>query len=138
MEKIKSLYYKHREAIHYLFIGGCTTLLSWALMFLFYEKLHWNSELSNALSIIGGVAFAYVTNRAFVFFSHSKGLAFWKELLIFVASRAFTMALEFFGVMGLERGLRKDAMVAKMIITVAVVILNYVLSKLFVFRKTQK
>ena len=142
MEKLKSLYFKYREILHYLFFGGCTTLVSWATYALFVGLCGLSPVLGNALSWICSVLFAFVTNKLWVFFSKSwKPRVVWKEAAEFFGSRAFTGVLELVGLpllirVGLDRTLFGiEGFVAKIVVSIVVIVLNYVLSKLFVFRK---
>ncbi len=149
MAKIKELFLKYKEIIMYLVFGVLTTLVSWGSYALFEIALSSFilnsivlSSVANVLSWIAAVAFAFVTNKLWVFESKSwkSGLVI-KELGAFVGSRLLTGALEWVGVPGLMLiGLNQsilgiEGMVAKVLISVIVVILNYVLSKLLVFRK---
>ncbi len=149
MEKIKELFLKYKEVIMYLVFGVLTTLVSWGSYALFEIGLDTFiknaillSAIANVLSWIAAVAFAFVTNKLWVFESKSwkAGLVV-KELGAFVGSRLLTGVLEWVGVPGLmligldQSILGIEGMLAKVLISVIVVILNYVLSKLLVFRK---
>lgn len=152
MERIKELIIKHREIISYLFWGGMTTLVSWgsyALAELVFHSLDQkllgvalSVYLASILSWICAVLFAFVTNKLWVFRSKSwaRSVA-WPEFLKFLSSRLATGVLEFVGVpllvrIGLDYPLMgRDGLLAKIIVTIIVVILNYILSKLFIFKK---
>ena len=98
--------------------------------------------IANFVAWVAGVVFAFVTNKIWVFESKSWkfGLVM-KELWLFVAARLLTGVLEWFGVpalvaAGLDQPLFGiDGFLAKVIVSVIVVILNYVFSKLIIFRK---
>lgn len=148
MKKFKSLLIKYREIILYLVFGVLTTVVSWgtyAVFELVFRPLcpidNLRVAIANVLSWICAVAFAFVTNKIWVF--DSKSWAFGivkKELITFVGSRIVTGCLEWFGVplliiIGLNQtifGIK--GMVAKVLVSVIVVILNYILSKLLVFK----
>lgn len=152
MDKIKSLFVKYKEIIMYLFFGVLTTAVSW-LSYAVFEILFGliipdaglKIALANVLSWICAVLFAYITNKLWVFESKSweKKLLI-KEILSFVGSRLLTAPLEWVGVpllvaVGLDATLFGiDGMIAKVVVSVAVVILNYVFSKLIVFRKSKR
>mgnify|MGYP002565736881 FL=1 len=79
MEKLRALFRKYRELIAYVIVGGLTTVVSMAL----YYGSTWafldgsdalQVQIANVISWIGAVAFAYVTNRVFVFQSHSTAV----------------------------------------------------------------
>ena len=149
MAKIKELFLKYKEIIMYLIFGVLTTLVSWGsyalfemLLGTFIKDVILLSSVANVLSWIIAVLFAFVTNKLWVFDSKSwKGSVVVKELGAFVGSRVLTGCLEWFGVpllmiIGINQSiLGIEGMVAKVLISVIVVILNYVLSKLLVFRK---
>ncbi len=148
MKKIFELAKKYRELIAYLIFGVLTTLVNWLTYTLLVKisppsvnALTWIT-VSNAAAWVAGVLFAFITNKIFVFESKSFAPAtLAKEFVSFVASRAFTGVLEVFGVPLLVKlGLNQtvfgiEGMAAKLTVSVIVVILNYVFSKLIVFRK---
>ena len=141
LEKIKALLNRYYEIISYLFWGGCTTVVSWGTYSVF-SLLSGNVFLSNALSWICAVLFAYVTNKLWVFRSKSwKKEVVVKEFSMFMSSRILTGILEIvlvplFVRIGLTQtvfGIKGS--VSKIIVSFLVIILNYVFSKLFVFKK---
>lgn len=152
MEKLKALWTKYKEIITYLIFGVLTTVVSWgsyALFALLLEKTNLGTtttvSIANVLSWICSVAFAYVTNKLWVFDSKSWKLAIvWKEIVTFVTARLATGVLEWVGVPFLV-GIGMDQTIfgvkgawAKILVSVLVVILNYVFSKLIIFRKKKE
>lgn len=149
MNSIKQLYKKYKEIVDYLFFGVLTTLVSWGTFAVFsllfgavIEDAVIISSIANALSIVCAVAFAYVTNKLWVFGSKSWSRAVvLPELAKFLSARLITAIIEMAGVpllvfVGLDETVFGiDGMIAKAIVSVAVIILNYVFSKLFVFKK---
>ncbi len=138
MEKLKELYRKHEEIVNYIVVGIMTTLVSWfvyfASVFTFLDAENpIQLQIANILCWMAGVAFAYVTNRKFVFKSTEKNIV--KEATQFSVSRLSTlfldMAVMFIMVtlMGINDGISK--IVSAVLVTVA----NYLISKLFVFHK---
>lgn len=136
------------EIIAYLFWGGMTTVVSWgsyAIFSLILNRFLSDSvaiTISNILSWVCAVAFAYVTNKIWVFNSRSwKFQVWWPEMIKFVLARLATGVLEMAAVplaykVGLDFpvfGIK--GMGAKIIISVVVVILNYIFSKFLVFDK---
>lgn len=142
MEKIKSLCIKYRELIVYVIVGGLTTLVSWAAKFawnfIFYGGTAYPTELQavilSTVEWVAGVAFAYPTNRRFVF--QSKDPEIFKECIKFVLSRVSTYLLSV-GLNVLLTWLGVNVYVTTIVAAVAVVIANYVISKLLVFRKKE-
>ncbi len=141
IEKIKALCVKHREILVYLIVGGLTTVVSWAAKFLwnyaFYAgTAHPDSVQNTILSVVewvAGVAFAYPTNRKWVFQSKNPNIL--SEASGFVGSRLATLGLNWVLMQLQVNLLGMNFYVATVIASVAVVVGNYVLSKLLVFRK---
>lgn len=139
-DKIIELLKKYREIIVYLIVGGLTTVVSWAAKFLFNFLVyagttHPTSVQNLVLSIVNwvaGVAFAYPTNRRFVFESKSPKIL--PECGKFVLSRVATLVLDAV-MMQILVAVGLDIYIATIISSVLVVIANYVFSKLFVFKK---
>ncbi len=96
----------------------------------------------NLLAWVAGVIVAFITNKIWVFESKNKNKAVIKEFLLFTGSRTVTGCLEWFGLpllilLGMNKTLfGVEGFFAKIIISVLVVILNYVFSKLIVFKKS--
>lgn len=139
-----------REVFMYLVFGVLTTVVSWASYALFIKILGGisNSDVrisvANVLSWIAAVLFAFITNKLWVFDSKSwKPSVAIKELGMFVAARLATGCIEWFGVpllvkIGVDQELfGTEGMVAKIIASVLVVILNYFFSKLLIFKKKE-
>ena len=127
---------KIQELFRYCVIGALTTLVSFGTLWIFVHLAGMDANLANILSIICAVLFAYVTNKLFVFRSHSADLnALFREAVAFFAARGVSMLVEAGGFSLLYELLHLNEMVAKLIISVVVLILNYVLSKWIVFRK---
>ena len=139
MEKIKELFAKYKEQILYVFFGGLTTLINWGAYALCYNVLGVSNVPSVIIAWILGVAFAFVTNKIWVFESRSFDTkTVMRELWTFVAARLATGLLDL-GIMYLAVDvLGGNGNVWKLISNVIVIILNYVFSKLIVFRKQDK
>ena len=132
---IRKIIETYREIISYLFFGVCTTGVNFVIYFACTNLFDINYLVSNALSWMGAVAFAYVTNRIWVFQSKNRGFrAILKEMTTFVGCRLLSggmdMLIMFVGVdlLGISDGITKLAT------QVIVVVLNYVFSKIFIFR----
>ena len=141
IEKIKALLVKYREIIVYVIVGGMTTVVSWGCKFLFgaifYPGVTVPTVAQNTvLSIVenvSGILFAYYPNRRWVFQSKDPNIL--KEFTGFVGSRLGTWGLSYVLNLLLVNVLHLDYRVATVIVGVAVVIGNYVISKFLVFRK---
>lgn len=142
MGKLKDCYRKYKEVVNYLIFGAATTFISWLTYALFVGAMGMNVMAGKVLSWICAVTFAYVTNKLWVF--ESKGWAWpgWlKEAAAFYAGRIFSGAVEIGGLalllkLGLDQTLFGiEGSVANMVITVVVIVLNYILSKFWIFRQ---
>ncbi len=140
MEKLRALFRKYRELIAYVIVGGLTTVVSMAL----YYGSTWafldgsdalQVQIANVISWIGAVAFAYVTNRVFVFQSHST--AVFREIVSFVSSRVLTLLLDMGCMWLMVTAIGVDHRMAKLVSMVLVTVGNYVISKLLVFKKEE-
>lgn len=151
MEKIKGLLVKYKELINYGFFGVLTTVVNFAAFYLldtFLIKGEQAYLLNNAIAWFLAVVFAFITNKMFVF--NSKTWAFKvliKEAPEFFGGRIFSFAIEEAGLWLLVDKMNfarfsytfsgidiTGEFIAKLVIGVVVVILNYFISKLIVFR----
>lgn len=139
---MSKLYKKHEEIINYLIVGVLTTIVSlavkWALLFTFLDpKSAVELQISVIISWIVAVAFAYVTNRIFVFKSKSKNIL--KEIISFFSARLLTLAMEMIIMWIFVTILKLNSdtwvFIWTMICQILITIFNYVFSKLFVFKK---
>ena len=143
LEKIKALCIKHREILVYLIVGGLTTVVAWAAKFLwnfiFYAGTPYPSSAQNfVLSVVdwvAGVAFAYPTNRKWVFRSKNPNIL--REASGFVLSRVATLLLNILMMQLLVNVLHVNLYAATVLCAVLVIVGNYVFSKLLVFRKSK-
>ena len=140
--KILNLYKKYKEIINYLIFGILTTIVSlgvkYALLFTFLEAINpIELQISIILSWIAAILFAYFTNRAFVFKSKNKNKL--KEFISFIIARVSTLLLEmiimWFFVTLLKLNSNLYVIIFTLISQAAVIIGNYIFSKLFVFKK---
>ena len=135
-EKIRALVMKHWDMVSYLFFGVLTTVVNYLVYLPLYNLLGISAAFSNIIAWVAAVAFAYVTNKPFVFKSHDWSMeTVLPELGKFVGCRAASGGLETALVFLTMDVCGWDGNVWKLIISVVVVILNYVSSKLLVFRK---
>lgn len=123
---------RHREPLLYLFFGALTTAVSWGSFYLLYYPLAIGELIANPLSWVAAVLFAFFTNRTWVFSSRGPLL---RELLLFFAARLVTLALEQGIIFLFVTTLAYEAMAVKILGSIAVLLLNYVFSRLFVFKK---
>ena len=133
---IKKLWnmFVNRETITYIIAGVLTTLVNFVASFVGYDCLHWNENLVTAIAWVVAVVFAYVINKYWVFLE-KKGEAAGEVVKFgkFIAGRLFTLAVEWFGVFLFVTTLEIAFWPVKLVLAVVVTILNYLISKLFVF-----
>lgn len=135
MESLLKLYRKYEEGISYLFWGGMTFLLGMVIFYLFAVKMDMYEQIANVWSWVICVLFAYVTNRTFVFKSKVKGFKnIFIEFKDFISARVLTLVAENILLFILIDLLTMNNMVAKLIGQVMVIVSNYFLSKLWIFK----
>lgn len=138
-EKIWEIYYKFKEIFNYLIVGVMTTIVSLVSYFIFSRIMNIDLTiyfiLANTLSWILSVAFAYITNKMFVFNSKSKGKKAFTEMIKFVSSRIVTYLIDLSLMFILVKLINFDNDISKIIIQFVVLVLNYIFSKLLVFKK---
>jgi putative flippase GtrA len=137
-----NIYYDNPEVWNYLIVGGLTTVLSITVKLLLLKTVFDQTDglqlqLAEIVSWIIAVLFAYVTNRIFVFKSKSKNII--KELINFTSGRVFTqliqMLIMFIFVTLLTLNSDTWVLIFTLICQVMQIVLNYIISKLFVFKK---
>jgi len=136
MEQIKKLLIKYQDIISYLFFGVLTTVVNYLVYLPCYNLLGISGSVSNVIAWVFAVAFAYLTNKPFVFKSNdwSKQTVI-PELSKFIGSRVFSGVLETAIIFVTVDVLAFDGVIMKLVTSVLVVIVNYVASKLVVFKK---
>lgn len=137
LAKIKVLFQKNKEIILYLIFGVGTTAVDFIVSYVLYPTKI-NIHVIHVIAWLAAVAFAYITNRLFVFESKAKGPAILGEVISFAGSRVMTLVLQGIIVWVLHDKMQVSEYVVKIPASVLVVILNYVLNKLIVFRKGGK
>ena len=135
-EKIRHLITKYYDILAYLVFGVLTTVVNYLVYLPCYNLMEMSAAVSNVIAWAVAVAFAYLTNKPFVFRSHDwSAKTVVPELTKFVGSRIASGALET-GIIFLTVDLLAwNGNVMKLVTSVIVVVLNYIASKLLVFRK---
>lgn len=136
LEKIHALLNQYRDIISYLFFGVLTTLVNLVVYMPLYNILGLSATLSNAVAWIVCVIVSFLTNKPFVFHSHdwSRDVVV-PEFAKFVGTRVGSGLLETVTLLVTVDVLAWNGNIMKLIVSVAVVIINYVGSKLIVFKK---
>lgn len=142
MGALRDFVEKHRELVSYVFWGAFTTLISWGTYAIFVQWMGIDSSVSNILSWICGVVFAFITNKIYVFRSRSwNPRTVGREAGLFLSSRIGTGVLSWvvFPVLtavGLSQSMFGiENMWARVITSLIEIALNWVLSKYLVFRR---
>ena len=136
MEKLKTLLARYRDVIVYLVFGVLTTAVNYIVYLPCYNVLGLSGSASNAIAWVGAVAFAYLTNKPFVFQSHDwSAKTVIPELTKFVGCRVGSGVLETAIIFLTVDVLSWNGNIMKLATSVLVVVLNYVSSKLLVFKK---
>ena len=136
MKKIRSLIEKYGDILSYLFFGVLTTVVNYLVYLPCYNLLGISASVSNVIAWVVAVAFAYLTNKPWVFKSHDwSRQTVIPELTKFVGCRIGSGALETAIIFLFVDALCWNGNVMKLITSVLVVVLNYIGSKLLVFRK---
>ena len=141
IEKIKALTIKYREIIVYIIVGVMTTIFSWLACFiakLFLDTdIAWQNNIVNIIGWVAGVCFAFPLNKHWVFKSDNPH--WMKEFLGFAGSRVSTCILEILIMLLCVNVLHIDYWISKIFIAAVIVtVLNYVFSKLWVFKKKKE
>ena len=138
MKKYWAIYKKHEEIINYLIVGFMTMFVSLIFYFIstrtFLDPNNaFQLQIANLIKWVSGVLFAYVTNRIFVFKSKRKDIG--KEFVQFTSSRIATLFLDMFVMWLMVTKMGIFDVIATLVSQVLVTVGNYIISKLFVFRK---
>lgn len=133
---MKKLIESYKTIILYLFFGGITTLINIVVYMVCYDIFDISNAISNILAWILSVLFAFVSNKFWVFESKSKNrLRVQKEFLKFVGGRIGTGLLDLLIMYICVDVLYGPAFIIKIISNIVVIILNYILSKMLVFKE---
>ena len=127
-------YKKNKEVLLYLFFGGLTFIVSIATYAVFNVSMGINELIANVMSWVLAVLFAFATNRVWVFQAPTHTITeFLKQMLSFFGGRVVTLVIEEIILLVFITWLGFNSMVVKVIAQVIVIVLNYVISKFFVF-----
>lgn len=135
-QKLKALLIRHYDLLAYLFFGVLTTAVNYAVYLPCYNWWGLSAGISNVIAWVAAVAFAFLTNKPFVFKSHDwSPKVLIPELVGFLGCRVGSGVLETALVSVTVDWLGWNGNWMKLFTSVLVVILNYIGSKLLVFRK---
>ncbi|MGN0370843.1 MAG: GtrA family protein [Butyrivibrio sp.] len=129
----------NKETISYIIFGGLTTVVNYAVYYLFYKFTDVNYVVYNVIAWIAAVLFAFITNKLFVFESKSfNAKTILRELLSFVAARLLSLLFETAFLAVTVNFFHLNELIAKIAACIFVVIINYFFSKFFIFRKNKE
>ena len=129
-------YSKYKEQLLYIFFGGVTTLVSLGSFSLFTRFFGWNALTANVLSWLFSVFTAFITNRIWVFSGDVKS-RFLPQMLSFYLGRTATLAAEELILLVFVTLLRQNAMAVKLVAQIVILILNYIISRVFIFKHSR-
>ena len=136
IQKIRALIEKHWDIVSYLFFGVCTTIVNYLVYIPCYNLLGMSASVSNMVAWVVAVAFAYLTNKPFVFKSNDwSASTVVPELTKFVGCRIGSGVAETIVLFLTVDLLGWNGNIWKLVTQVMVTVMNYVASKLVVFRK---
>lgn len=136
IDKIRDLTAKYWDVLIYLVFGVLTTVVNYLIYLPVYNLIGLSAAVSNAIAWVVAVAFAYLTNKPFVFKSHDwSAKTVIPELTKFVSCRVASGVMETVILFLTVDIMQWNGNIWKLITSVLVVILNYFASKLLVFKK---
>ncbi len=137
IRRFSPFYEKRKDMVLYIFFGGLTTIVSLLSFGLSYYFFNINEFVSNTISFILAVAFAFFTNRIWVFDSPTKGAyQFLIQLLLFYLGRLFSFGVEMLLIFIFITKLGYNAMLIKILASFIILTLNYIISKFIIFKRT--
>lgn len=135
LKLLNPFFQKRKSVILYIFFGALTTGVSIGLFQFCNNVLNINELISNIFSWIGAVSFAYITNRIWVFNSMVDGKDILNEIIVFYGGRLTTLFIEESLLLVFVTILNFNGLIIKTTAQVIVLISNYFISKIFVFKK---
>ena len=135
---MKKFILRNKTMVAYAFFGVLTTLINILAYGLFYGHLSLSNTVSNILAWILAVAFAFVTNKVYVFESKDKSRStLIREVASFLCARIVTGVLDLLIMFIAVNIYHEEALLFKIISNVIVIVCNYIFSKVFVFKRNQ-
>ena len=135
LKKFSEFYRNHKEGMRYLVFGAFTTVVNIVVFEICKNLCDMSTTISNIIAWILAVFFAYITNKWFVFYSKVESI---KKLFIeigsFFGARVFTLIVETIFLYITIDYYELNSIFMKIISNILVIILNFILSKLFIFK----
>lgn len=127
----------NREITRYVMAGICTTLVNIGMFFILEYGVGLRMQMANMISILAAIAIAFVINKEYVFRKKGRD-GLWKEALSFCSMRMISMGIEVVGMYMLTELSFISDLYAKIILQVLVIGMNYIISKLYIFREDKR
>ncbi len=134
---IKRLLLKYQHFLLYTLFGSLTTVIDLAVYYILYNLFSVHYLIAQAISWVVAVLFAYVTNKRYVFASRVRGMAMVAEMIKFISGRLFSFGVQTVCLAVLVEFAHWSENVVRLPVLVIVTILNYIVSRVFVFDKAQ-
>lgn len=123
-----------REGIAYLIFGVLTTVIDYVISNVLFYTLKMGSVQAQTIGWVAAVLFAFVTNKWWVFESHTLAPAkVWREFVSFVLCRVATFVFNLAAIVVMVDWMGIEFFISKLVISVVVIVLNYVFSKILIF-----
>lgn len=136
LNKIKALLIKYRELIVYVIFGGLTTVVDFVVYWLLTRLASMDEVPANIIGIAAAIIFAFIVNKRYVFADKTSDfLGILKLFVSFASMRVLSGFFQTFALWLFSTKLRLYDMAVKVVAAVVVVILNYIFSKLVIFKK---
>lgn len=136
LRTFENFYRAHKEVLLYLFFGGVSLVLNLAMFAFFEYVVGLNQLVNNIICWVTSVLMQFFTNRIWVFQGRTDGAVdFLKQMATFFGGRVFTLAVEEVLLLVFIFGLHFNSMAVKSTAQIVVIVLNYVISKFWVFKK---
>ena len=136
LKKFAELYREHIEGMRYLIFGALSTVINFFVFEICVKGLNFSTALSNIIAWVVAVIFAYLTNKLYVFDSKTSRLKeLGKEIISFFSARIATLVIETVFLWIVIDKLGFNEILMKIVSNIIVIILNYIFSKVFIFKK---
>lgn len=137
LRRLKNALRKYREIVTYMIFGGLTTVVNYAVYLVIFHLFCSSATASNAVAWVVSVLFAFFTNKPFVFQSHDWSLrTTGAEFVKFIGCRVASGLLETGVLLVTVDIMHWDGTLMKLLVSVFVVLINYVGSKLLFHKKS--
>ena len=139
LNKLAEFYRNHIEGMRYLVCGALATVVNIAVYSVFYYPFNFSNAISNVIAWVVAAIFAYITNRVIVFKSEvnsQNGLL--KEIISFFGCRLLTLGIDQAIMIVTVDKLNWNGLLMKILSNIIVIILNFVFSKILIFKKESK